>query len=120
MAEYAKIQCIDHEPDFNWWVPHVLKKRDSIIVSVKHSSARYLKRTHKWGLELPKTVDEEMAIDVKNRNTFWADAISKEMKNVRVAFKILKDGEQLLPGHQLIKCHMISTSRWKTSVEKRD
>ena len=29
------------------------------------------------------------------------------MKNVRIAFKILKDGEQPPPGHQFIRCHMI-------------
>jgi hypothetical protein len=34
-AEYAKIIGINHEPAFNWWVPHVLKKRDRIIPLVK-------------------------------------------------------------------------------------
>ena len=106
-AEYAVVQWIDHEPAFNWWVPHVLKKRDSIIVQVKRRSARYLKRTHKWGLEVPQSVDDALAIDKKNGNTFWADAIAKEMKNVRVAFKILDDGERPPPGFQFIRCHMI-------------
>jgi hypothetical protein len=27
-AKYAKILGIDHEPAFNWWAPHVLRKRD--------------------------------------------------------------------------------------------
>ena len=35
VAEYAKILGIDHEPAFNWWVPHILKKRDRIISLVK-------------------------------------------------------------------------------------
>ena len=35
VAEYAKIIGIDHEPAFNWWVPHILKKRDRIISLVK-------------------------------------------------------------------------------------
>ena len=78
-----------------------------MITLVKRSSTRYLKRTHKWGLELPKTVEEALAIDKKNGNTFWADAISKEMKNARIAFKILKDGEQPPPGYQFIRYHMI-------------
>jgi hypothetical protein len=30
-AKYDKIFGIDHEPAFNWWVPHVLRKRDRII-----------------------------------------------------------------------------------------
>ena len=93
-AEYAVAQGIDHEPALNWWVPHVLKKRDRIIAQVKRRSAQYLKRTHKWGLELPKTVGEALAIDKKNGNTFWADAIAKEIKNVQVSFKKLDDGEK--------------------------
>jgi hypothetical protein len=34
-SEYAKIIDVDHEPAFNWWVPHVLKKRDHILLLVK-------------------------------------------------------------------------------------
>jgi hypothetical protein len=34
-AKYAKILGIDHEPAFNWWVPHVLKKMDRIVSLVR-------------------------------------------------------------------------------------
>jgi hypothetical protein len=40
-------------------------------------------------------------------NTFWVDAIAKEMKNVRVAFKILEEDEKPPPGFQFVRCHMI-------------
>eukprot|EP00804_Cyclotella_cryptica_P030525 CCRYP_020633-RA/>CCRYP_020633-RA protein AED:0.28 eAED:0.28 QI:0/0/0/1/0/0/4/0/472 len=106
-AEYAVAQGIDHEQVFNWWVPHVLKKRDSIIPQVNRRSAQHLKRTHKWGLEVPRSVDDALAIDIRNGNTFWTDAIAKEMKNVRVAFKILDDGEGPPPCFQFIRCHVI-------------
>jgi hypothetical protein len=59
---------------------------------VRKRNPRYLKRTHKFGIELPKTVKEALALDKKNSNTFWADAIAKEMKDTCVAFKILLDG----------------------------
>ena len=36
-----------------------------------------------------------------------ADAIAKEMRNVRVAFNILPDGENPLPGYQFVRYHMI-------------
>ena len=62
VAEYAKILGIDHEPAFNWWVPHILKKRDRIISLVKKRSPRYLKRTHKFGIEVPKTVKEALEL----------------------------------------------------------
>ena len=33
-AEFAVVQGIDHEPTFNCWVKHVLKKRDRMIASI--------------------------------------------------------------------------------------
>eukprot|EP00804_Cyclotella_cryptica_P024181 CCRYP_019499-RA/>CCRYP_019499-RA protein AED:0.42 eAED:0.48 QI:0/0/0/1/0.5/0.33/3/0/265 len=58
----------------------VLKKRDRIVSLVKRRSARYHKRTHKYGIELPKTVEEAYAIDHATGTIFWHDAIEKEMK----------------------------------------
>ena len=69
VAKYGKAQGFQYEPAFNWWVYHVIKKRDKIISMVKWGSAQYLKRIHKFVLELPKTVKEVVAIDKKNRNT---------------------------------------------------
>jgi hypothetical protein len=105
-AKYAKILGIDHEPAFNWWVPHVLKKRDRIISLMRKRNPRYLKRTYKFGIELPKIVKEALELDKKNGNTFWADAIAKEMKDFCVAFKMLLDGQSVPIGYQKIPCHM--------------
>jgi hypothetical protein len=68
-AKYAVTHGIDHAPASNWWVPHVLKKRDRIISLVCKWITRYLKRTHKFGIEVPKTVKEALALDSKNDNT---------------------------------------------------
>jgi hypothetical protein len=105
-AKYAKILGIDHEPAFNWWVPHILRKKDRIISYVRKHNPRYLKPTHKFGIELPKTAKEALALDRKNGNTFWANAIAKEMKDICVAFKILLDGQSAPIGYQEIPCHM--------------
>ena len=61
-------------------------------------------------------------MDQENGNNLWFEAIKKEMKNVRTAFREYdKDGitpdqlrkkPQLLPGFQEIKYHIILTSRW--------
>eukprot|EP00804_Cyclotella_cryptica_P028067 CCRYP_017276-RA/>CCRYP_017276-RA protein AED:0.08 eAED:0.14 QI:0/0/0/1/0.25/0.2/5/0/724 len=80
VAEFAFAAQIADEPAFNWWVSWVLKKRDRIVSLVKRG-ARYHKRTHKYGIELPKTVEEAYAIDRATGTTFWHDAIEKEMKN---------------------------------------
>ena len=56
VAEYAVAQGIDDEPAFNWWVHHVLRKREHIIALVKKRSIRFLKKTHKFGIEVPRSV----------------------------------------------------------------
>jgi hypothetical protein len=99
-AKYAEILGIDHEPAFNWWVPYVLRKRDRIISLVRKRNPCYLKRTHKFGIELPKTNNKALEIDKKNGNTFWSDAIAKEMKDVCITFKILLDGQSVPIGYQ--------------------
>ncbi len=80
------------EPGFIWWVFCIIKKRDAIISVVKHCNVKYLKKTHKYGLPLTKLVDDALAIDRRSGSTLWADAIAKEMKNVRVTYNALEDG----------------------------
>jgi hypothetical protein len=84
-----------------------LKKRDQIISLVYKRTTRYLKRTHKFGIEVPKTVKEALDLDCKNGNTLWVDAIAKEMKEVCIAFNILPDRHSVPIGYQKIPCHMI-------------
>jgi hypothetical protein len=107
VTEYAVAQGIDGEPAFNWWVKPVLRKREHIIALVKKRSAKFLKKTHKFGIEVPRSVAEAHTLDKKNGNTLWADSIAKEMKNVKIAFKILESGERIPIGYQRMRCHII-------------
>jgi hypothetical protein len=53
-------------------------------------------------------VKKAREIDAKNGNTYWWDAILKEMKNVRPAFEVWEKSESdIPPGYQQIKCHLI-------------
>ena len=47
-------------------------------------------------------MEQALALDAKNGNTFWADAIAKEMENVRVGFKTLLDGVKAPIAHQFV------------------
>ncbi len=107
MAEFAIAQGIDTEPAFNWWVPHTLKKRAAIIKLARSRNARYLKKMHKFGIKLPKSVTHALELDRQNGNTLWANAIAKEMKGVRPAFRTLDPRDPDPVGHQKIRCHMI-------------
>ena len=80
----------------------MLKKRDRIIASIRKQQTRYLKKSHKFGIELPKTAEQDYALDAKNDITLWAYAISKEMENIRVAFEVLPDGNSVPKGHQFV------------------
>jgi hypothetical protein len=70
-------------------------------------NSRYLKRTHKFGIELPKTVKEAIAINIRTNTTFWRDAIGLEVKNVDVSLEDLEDHEKAPIGYQQINMHMI-------------
>jgi hypothetical protein len=51
---------------------------------------------------VPKTVKEALALDCKYGNTFWANAIAKEMKEVWIAFNFLPDWHFAPIGYQKI------------------
>jgi hypothetical protein len=85
-AEYAATKSLLDTADFFWCTPYVLKKRTRIIVAV---TKNYHRQTHKFGIEVPKSWDDCVRLDKENGNTLWQDAVRKEMKNVRIAFKIL-------------------------------
>ena len=91
---------IDPKPAFNYWVTHTLKKRDRIISLVKKLQTRYLTKTHKFEVEMPKTIKEAAELDAKNGYTKWMDAILKDTTNVRFAFEMMKDGERATIVHK--------------------
>jgi hypothetical protein len=55
----------------------------------------------------PKNWDDCVRLDKWNDKTLWQDAVRNEMKNFRIAFKIINGGEQVPPNYQEIRCHMI-------------
>ena len=77
VARYGIKHGIDKEPAFHWWVPHVTRKAKQIISKLKR---KYLQRTHKYGIRIPKTVEEAYAIDHENNNAYWTEAICEEME----------------------------------------
>ena len=105
VVEYSVGARISMEPAFAWWVPYTLKKRNRIVTKVK---SKYWIRTHKFGVQIPRSVQEAKELDHQNGNSLWWEAICKEMKNVRPAFEVWeKDISQIPPSYQQIKCHMV-------------
>jgi hypothetical protein len=67
----------------------VIRQRNRIISKVK---SRYWKTTQKFGIRLPKTIEEALAIDAASDTDLWRKAINKEMARVKVAWKTCDDG----------------------------
>jgi hypothetical protein len=74
VAEYAAAKSLIDTPDFVCWAPHVLNKRTRIITAV---TKRYHKRTHKFGIEVPKSWDECVILDKENESNLWQDSVRK-------------------------------------------
>jgi len=104
IAEYAKANNIMNEPAFRWWATHVLKKSTHIVQAMK-SMVR--KGHSKFGIQVPRTVEEALLLDKKNGNDLWEKALAKEMKNVKIAFEFYKPGARPPVGHKEIRCFLI-------------
>ena len=102
VGEYVIARGIQNEPAFAWWVPYMMRKRDVIVATIK---SRIKRTTHKYGIEMPmtaRTTEEAVRIakelDRKNGDTFWMDALNKEMGALIVAFEMLEHGQKAPPG----------------------
>lgn len=103
-AEFAISQGIDQKPAFRWWIPTVLKQRNRVVLAIK---TRYTKKTHKYGIKVPRNVEEAYLLDKESNTDYWHKAIQKEMKNNAMAFKFLEEGECVPVGSKWIPFYMI-------------
>ena len=104
VAEFAVARGIDREPAFDWWVPFTLRKRDRIISAV---SAGVRKVSHKYGIQIPSSIKEAFELDKTNGDTYWHDALEKEMKNLKIAFDILEKHQDIPPGYIKASGHLV-------------
>ena len=116
LAEFAIAKGIEKEPAFAWWVPQVLKKRSHFIQKLR---TRVSKSNLKFGLVVPKTVEEALSIDKANGDKFWHEAIKKELKNVIVAFHLLGEDETVPVGSKLIPYHIIFDIKYDLTRKAR-
>ena len=104
LAEYAHANNLAEEPAFAWWVPYTIRKRNRIL---KAMQKRYYRTTQKYGVELPHSLKRAFEIDNETGTTFWQDALAKEMKGVRKAFKILEEDDTHPVGYTKVSCHLV-------------
>jgi len=111
LAEHKVANNVDDEPAFAWWTTDVLRKRNRIISKIKK---RHWRQTHKFGIRMPKSVEEALRLDEQNGNDLWRKAIEKEMSKAGVAFEEVVGftpddirQHKTLVGYKEIKGHMV-------------
>ena len=65
---------------------------------IEYVNSRVRKSSHKYGIQIPTSIEEKKKIIRKNGTTYWKDAISNEISDVGIAFNILEDNESVPPG----------------------
>jgi hypothetical protein len=65
------------------------------------------KVSHKYGIEVPTSIEHGCKLDERNGDTYWRDALSKEMKNVGIAFQVLDEGQNQPVGWSKVTGHII-------------
>jgi len=110
LTEYAMANNIAHEPAFKWWVHKVIKRKERLINKVK---SKYWRTTHKFVIEVPKSVEHAYEIDHTTGTSHWTKAIEKEMWNVLIAFEKIDDVTEaemrtgkIKPGHIIFDIKM--------------
>jgi hypothetical protein len=108
---------LSNEPAIRWWVPFVLKKRERILKKVK---SKYWSVSHKYGLELPKSVAQALAIDKRTGTDFWRKAIEKEIRNVFPAFEFIEDDDaKVPPGYEFVDTYFVFDIKMDLSRKAR-
>jgi hypothetical protein len=104
--QYAQRNRLAQLPAFSWWLPQVISTHERYLSKIK---TKYWARTctHKFGIDIPKSVSAALTIDCLNGDQLWRDAIAKEMANVLPALDIYYGDPKNLVGYQRINCHMI-------------
>jgi Reverse transcriptase (RNA-dependent DNA polymerase) len=75
---------------------------------LKKVKTKYWSTSHKYGLTLPKSVAQALAIDKRTGTDFWLKAIEKEVRNVFPAFEFLpNDDAPIRPGYQFVDTHFV-------------
>ena len=104
-------------------MPNILLKQKRTINKIKN---KYWRTTSKFGVKLPHTAEEALAINAETGTNLWAKAINKENMKVKVAWEVrdnltivdCRAGDALI-GYKEINCHMILDVKMDFHV-KRD
>ena len=74
ISEYVVSNNIDHDPEFLWWVPYTLQKRNP---SISKLQKKYWRKKLRFGIEIPNSINRAYEIDEETQTDFWRKATVK-------------------------------------------
>jgi len=92
----------------------VLNRRKEMIGA---ANMKYIKQTHCFGLEIPKTVKWALEIDAKMVIDYGRMLLQKKWKPLE-SILILDNGNNVPPGFQRMECHMIFNVKFDGFCQK--
>ena len=69
--------------------------------------------THKYGVEIPSSIEHVICLDAINGNRLWKESLDKDIHNISVAFEILPTGAPVPVGWKKSSRHLI----WDVKME---
>ncbi len=63
--------------------------------------------SHKYGLELPKSVSHALEMDKRTGTDFWRKAIEKGIRKVFPAFDFVGDDKAVPPGYEFVETYYV-------------
>ena len=104
LSYYANIIKIDDEPMYAWWVPYVQKNIEVIRSKVK---SKYWQRTHKYVLQLPKSVNDSYELDKEDKKNLWRGGTEEDMEKIKDTVAESTTSPKNLVRYQEIDLHII-------------
>ena len=108
-ASYAREHNLLNQKGWKWAKKIKVDARRLIRIAKRIYSAKRTSDLYKFGIQVPQTVDEALAIDKAAGNTLWKDAIEKELGQILEydTFNILPHGERAPADHKRVPLHLV-------------
>ncbi len=105
VAMYVTSSMPPSEEKLRRWAMKVLKTKQSAMRRTKTLGGHKTK----FGIAVPRTVQEAFALDRRNNNDLWAKAIQKELEAwmERDVFKFYPTRQEIPKGHQFGRLHFV-------------
>ena len=74
---------------------------------ISNIKSRICKTNRNFSVKILSSIEQGKELDSKNGNTMWMDALTNDMGNVGVAFKVIPNGRSDPPTCRKVTGHLI-------------